>query len=70
MKNRFLNLMALALLVTATLASCKGKEGAADGTAADTTAVDTTTAPPPPPVPAATDTTATPADTSATMPAK
>lgn len=68
MKKRFLNLMALALVVTATLASCKGKEGAADGTAVDTVAVDTTTAPPPPP-PADT-TAAAPADTTAAAPAK
>jgi len=67
MKTRFLNFMALALVVTATLVSCKGKEGATDGTAADTTAVDTTT--PPPAEAAPIDTTTTPADTTA-MPAK
>ena len=67
MKKRFLNFMALALIVTATLVSCKGKEGATDGTAADTTAVDTSTAPVAEPAPV--DTTTTPADTTA-MPAK
>lgn len=69
MKKRFLNLMALALVVTATLASCKGKEGAADGTAADTTMVDTTSPPPAPVEAAPVDTTTTPGDTTA-MPAK
>ncbi|MBD3581720.1 hypothetical protein [Flavobacterium selenitireducens] len=67
MKKRFLTLTALALVATATFVSCKGKEGAADGTSADTTMVDTTT--PPPAEAAPIDTTMTPADTTA-MPAK
>ncbi|RZJ73244.1 MAG: hypothetical protein EOO49_02755 [Flavobacterium sp.] len=71
MKNRFLSLMAIALVGTATLVSCKGKEGATDGTAADTTAVDTATAPAPEAAPMPADTATAPADTAkAATPAK
>ncbi|RZJ68485.1 MAG: hypothetical protein EOO50_01455 [Flavobacterium sp.] len=67
--SKIASFLLLGAMLTATVISCKSKEGAADGTA-DSTMVDTTMPPPPPPaqdVPA--DTTTTPADSTA-MPAK